>query len=145
MSPEQQIKNLIYHYAELIDAGDMRAVARLLERASFLGPDGVEQGRGAEAIEAIYRSFTRLYPDGTPLSHHVTSNIILDIDGDSARARSYFTVLQATPDLPLQPIMAGRYHDSFARDGQGWYFSSRQMLPRLTGDLSAHLARQYQP
>lgn len=144
MSPEQQIKNLIYRYAELIDAGDLAGVAALLERARLLGPDGAEQGKGPDSIEAIYRGFTRLYPDGTPLSHHVTTNIILEVDGDSASARSYFTVLQATPDLPLQPVIAGRYHDTFSRDAGGWYFSSRQMLPRLAGDLSAHLLRQYE-
>ena len=146
MSPEQQIKNLIYRYAELIDDGDLAAVAQLLGRARFLGPDGTEQGSGADAIEALYRSFTRLYPDGTPLSHHVTTNVLVEVDEDAgiASARSYFTVLQATPDLPLQPIMAGRYIDSFARDAQGWYFSSRQMKPRLAGNLSAHLEREYE-
>ncbi len=144
MSPEQQIKNLIYRYAELIDEGDLAGVAQLLGRARFLGPDGSEQGSGAEAIEALYRSFTRLYPDGTPLSHHVTTNVLVEVDGDAATARSYFTVFQATPDLPLQPIMAGRYIDTFARDTQGWYFSSRQMKPRLAGNLSAHLEREYE-
>lgn len=144
MSPEQQIKNLIYRYAELLDDGDVAAVAQLLGRARFIGPDGAEQGSGAQAIEAIYSAFLRLYPDGTPQCQHVTSNVIVEIDGDAATARSYFTVLQATANLPLQPIMAGRYHDSFARDTGGWYFSSRQMLPRLAGDLSAHLLQGYE-
>ncbi len=144
MSPEQQIKNLIYRYAELIDDGDISAVAQLLGRARFIGPDGTEQGSGTEAIEAIYSAFLRVYPDGTPLCQHVTTNVIVEVDGDTATARSYFTVLQATADLPLQPIMAGRYHDGFARDEQGWYFSSRQMLPRLAGNLSAHLLQSYE-
>ncbi len=143
MPPEQQIKNLVYRYAELLDDGDIDAVAHLLRRARLVGPDGQEQGSGADAIDAIYRSFTRLYPDGTPLTQHVTSNVIVEIDGDTATARSYFTVLQATPDLPLQPIIAGRYRDSFARDEAGWYFTSRQMLPRLSGELSAHLKQQF--
>ena len=144
MSPEQQIKNLIYRYAELIDEGNLAGVAQLLGRARFLGPDGVEQASGPAAIEALYRSFTRLYDDGTPLSHHVTTNVIIEVEGDTAAARSYFTVLQATSELPLQPIMAGRYIDTFARDEQGWYFSSRQMMPRLAGNLTAHLEREYE-
>ncbi len=143
MSPEQQIKNLIFRYAELVDDGDIDAVAQLLGRACFIGPDGEEQGSGAEAIGAIYRSFMRLYPDDTPLTQHLTSNVIIEVDGDNATARSYFTVLQAAPDLPLQPIMGGRYRDSFARDGEGWYFTRRQVLPRLSGELSAHLMQQF--
>lgn len=139
MSPERHIENLIYRYAELIDDGDFGGVAGLLGRAALQGPDGVEQARGAEAIAAMYRGFTRLYDDGTPATHHVTTNVLIEVVGDSATARSYFTVLQAVAGMPLQPIIAGCYRDSFARDGEGWYFTGRQMLPRLLGDLSAHL------
>lgn len=139
MSPERQIENLIYSYAELLDLGDIPAVAQMFSRAQFLGPEGDVQGEGAEAIAAIYRSFTRLYPDGTPLTHHVTSNVIVEVNGQTATARSYFTVFQATENLPLQPIIAGRYHDEFSCDDKGWYFTARKMLPRLSGDLSQHL------
>ena len=139
MSPEREIENLIYRYAQLIDAGDLDAIGRMLGRASFIGPDGDVHAVGAEAIVAIYAAFTRIYPGGTPLSHHITSNVIVEIDGDSARAESYFTVLQATDQLPLQPVMAGRYTDTFNRDAHGWYFASRQIIPRLSGDLSQHL------
>jgi 3-phenylpropionate/cinnamic acid dioxygenase small subunit len=139
MSPEREIEKLIYRYAELLDLGDLPAVAQLFSRAQFLGPDGEVQGEGAAAIGDIYRAFTRLHDDGTPLTHHVTSNVIVELTGDEATARSYFTVFQATDELALQPIIAGRYHDAFAWDEQGWYFTSRQMLPRLMGDLSEHL------
>lgn len=139
MSPEREIENLIYRYAELLDLGDIPAVAQMFARAKFLGPDGAVQGEGAEAIAAIYESFTRLHADGTPLTHHVTSNVIVEVDGETATARSYFTVLQATEKLQLQPIIAGRYHDQFARDDKGWHFVARKMLPRLYGKLSEHL------
>ena len=139
MSPERAIENLIYRYAELIDQGDLAAIGELLRRARFVGPEGEVHAEGGEAIAAIYRAFTRLHDDGTPLSHHVTSNLIIEVDGDTARSRSYFTVFQATQSLPLQPVMAGRYRDEFCRDGAGWYFTSRQIIPRLSGDLSQHL------
>lgn len=139
MSPEREIENLIYRYAELLDLGDIAQVAQLFARARFLGPEGDVHGEGADAIAAIYQSFTRIYPDGTPLTHHVTTNVIIEVDGNTAAARSYFTVFQATDELPLQPIIAGRYRDEFACDSTGWYFTSRQMLPRLSGDLSKHL------
>ncbi|PLW67689.1 nuclear transport factor 2 family protein [Pseudohalioglobus lutimaris] len=139
MSPERQIENLLYRYAELIDAGDLTAVSTLLGRARFIGPDGEVQGEGADDILRIYSSYTRLYADGTPLSHHVTSNVRVEVDGDTAMSHAYFTVLQATEVLPLQAIMTGRYIDTFAHDAQGWYFTSRQIIPRLYGELSQHL------
>ena len=69
----------------------------------------------------MFTSTTRRYPDGTPRTKHVTTNLIVEVDDDAGTAtgRSYFTVLQAVPGLPLQPIVAGRYHDRFVRDGVG--------------------------
>ena len=55
-----------------------------------------------------------VYEDGTPRTKHVT-NIAIEVDAEAgtASARSYFTVLQALPDLPLQIIVSGRYLDRF--------------------------------
>ncbi|MFI2073943.1 nuclear transport factor 2 family protein [Streptomyces triculaminicus] len=53
--------------------------------------------------------------------------------------RSYVTVLQALPDLPLQPVAGGRYHDRFERrDGQ-WRFAERRVRINPVGDASRHL------
>ena len=53
--------------------------------------------------------------------------------------QSYYCVVQATPALPLQPIIAGRYHDTFqVIDGQ-WWFATRTLFVDLMGDLSQHL------
>ena len=58
---------------------------------------------------------------------------------DSATARSYYTVMQQTDALPLQPIICGRYHDTFARRGGEWRFTDRLIFSDLIGDLSQHL------
>ena len=81
------------------------------------------------------------YADGTPGTKHVTTNLILEFDEDGvgATARSYFTVLQAVPGLPLQPIVAGRYRDRFERGDGVWRFSERRYLIDLVGDVSHHM------
>jgi len=56
-----------------------------------------------------------------------------------ATARSYYTVFQRLDDFPLQPIIAGRYHDSFRRIEGRWWFDTRVMIVDLVGDLSRHL------
>ena len=89
----------------------------------------------------MYHASTRLYENGTPLTKHVTTNLLIEVadDGATATCRSYYTVLQKTEGAPLQPIIAGRYHDEFAkRDGQ-WRFTRRHMIVDLIGDLSRHL------
>jgi hypothetical protein len=136
-----QIGNLIARYAELIDGGDFDGVGDLLGRAAVGAADSPSLLTGRDALVALFTSTTRRYPDGTPGTKHVTTNLILEIDDGvgTASARSYWTVLQAVPGLPLQPILAGRYHDRFARDGEVWHFTERRYLVELVGDVSHHM------
>lgn len=135
------ITGLLYRYAELVDAGDFEGVAALFEHGaiSAVGSDHVDQG--ADAVLARYVNWTKRHADGTTRTKHVTTNVIIELDegGDTASARSYFTVLQQTDVLPLQPIIAGRYEDRFERVGGTWRFVHRRMVPELVGDLRDHL------
>ena len=79
--------------------------------------------------------------DGKPCTKHVTTNLIIEVDesGKTATVRSYYTVLQARPELPLQIIIAGHYHDRFARIDGAWCFTDRLIFIDLMGDLRYHL------
>jgi 3-phenylpropionate/cinnamic acid dioxygenase small subunit len=134
-----EIEALVFEYARRMDDGDFAGVGALFAEGSVCAPDGTPLATGAEAVEALYTATTRRYEDGTPRSHHVTSNLAVVIDLSTATARSYFTVFQATDGLSLQPIVAGRYDDDFARTGGGWRFDRRVMHLRLVGDVSKHL------
>ena len=57
----------------------------------------------------------------------------------TATVRSYFTVLQQTEELGLQPIIAGRYRDDFELVDGGWRFVNKHIITDLVGDLSHHL------
>lgn len=133
------IEALVHEYARRIDDGDFAGVGALFAEGSVCAPDGTPLATGADAVEALYTTTTKRYEDGTPHSHHVTTNLAVTIDLSSATAQSYFTVFQATEGLGLQPIVAGRYEDSFARTGGGWRFDRRVMHLRLVGDVSRHL------
>jgi hypothetical protein len=136
-----ELANLIARYAELVDGGDFDGLSQLLSEAAVGAGDSTSLLRGRQAIRDLFTSTTRLHPDGTPGTKHVTTNLILDIDDDhgTATARSYWTVLQAVPGLPLQPILAGRYHDRFERADGRWHFSERRYLVDLVGDVSHHM------
>jgi SnoaL-like domain len=135
------LANLIARYAELIDGGEFDAVADLLGDAAIGEGDGGSLLTGRDSLLGLFTTTTRLYPDGTPRTKHVTTNLILEIDEEAATAtaRSYWTVLQAVPGLPLQPILAGRYHDRFMRADGVWRFSERRYLVDLVGDVSQHM------
>ncbi|MEZ4332372.1 MAG: nuclear transport factor 2 family protein [Myxococcota bacterium] len=136
------IANLMFTYAERIDGGDFKSLAQLFSKARIIGPKGDVQGTGADEIEKIYLRSTQVYEDGTPMTEHVTTNLIFEFapDGRSCEVRSRFTVIQALDDFPMQPIISGYYEDRFAyTEADGWHFTERRMKPKLAGDLSRHL------
>jgi hypothetical protein len=138
-SASEAIATLVYTYAERLDAGDLAGVAQLFADGTFRSERGGHY-QGSAAVLEVLTSRVRLY-DGTPRTKHVTTNLIIEVDepAGTATARSYFTVLQAADGLPLQPIIAGRYHDRFARTGTTWRFADRCVIIDLVGDLSKHL------
>jgi 3-phenylpropionate/cinnamic acid dioxygenase small subunit len=134
------ITELLYRYAELIDAGDFDGVGQLLARATFAGTRSPSTS-GAENLAKLFAMTTRRYPDhgNTPRTRHLVLNPIVDVDGSTATARSTFCVVQNTETVPLQPIVVGRYFDSFSCDDDGWHFTARQVEVEMIGDVSAHL------
>jgi hypothetical protein len=140
----REIENLLHTYAERIDGGDLEGVADLFVHGRILaspdaGPEGAIVGRAG--VLKLYRASTRIYDDGSPHTKHVTTNSIIEVEegARAAAARSYFTVFQRLDDFPLQPIIAGRYRDTFKRIDGSWWFDTRIMIVDLVGDLSRHL------
>ncbi|MBX7456215.1 nuclear transport factor 2 family protein [Mycolicibacterium sp. 3033] len=140
----RDIENLVYTYAERIDAGDLDGVAALFAHGRICG---VEDGppetvfEGTDRVRQMYEMATRLYDDGTPKTKHFTTNVRIDVDEDAgtARASAYYCVTQATPELPLQVIVTGHYRDTFHRVDGAWWFDSRTMYVDQIGDTSRHL------
>ncbi|MCE4053858.1 nuclear transport factor 2 family protein [Pseudomonas sp. Au-Pse12] len=136
-----EMTNLLYRYAERMDRGDLEGAAALFRHAR-VKVSNCENLLDEAGILLIWKQHVKIYPCGTPRTKHVITNPIIEIDDASGKATidSYYTVLQATNELPLQPIAAGRYHDEFERVGQTWRFCFRDYsLLELTGDLSFHL------
>jgi 3-phenylpropionate/cinnamic acid dioxygenase small subunit len=132
------IADLIHTYAERLDGGELDGVAALFAHAAYGRPGGPVR-HGAPEVRAALE-VVRLH-DGSPRTKHVITNLIVEVDeaAGTATARSYFTVLQATPALPLQPILAGRYHDRFHQSPHGWRFTERLIHLDLIGELREHL------
>jgi 3-phenylpropionate/cinnamic acid dioxygenase small subunit len=136
----QAITTLVYSYADLIDSGDLDGLAALFEHATWGAGTRSERLHGTEEVRRGYGGVI-LYEDGTPRTKHVMTNLVIDVDdaATQATACSYFTVLQATDGIPLQPIIAGRYEDEFEKVEGAWRFRERIIHPDLQGDLSKHM------
>jgi hypothetical protein len=134
------IERLLADYAWHVDRGEFEAFAELFRH-------GVWNGNwGYEAILDWLRRNVILY-DGVPLTHHVISNVSIDIDplGDRATARSYITVFQRTPaDDSVRVVTANIYDDVLVRRSDGWVFEQRVVTRRLVGDFGRHLRNPIQ-
>ena len=139
-----EITNLIYTYAERLDAGDLDAVAGIFAHGRICG---VENGppetvfEGSAGVRKLYDMATKIYEDGTPKTRHNTSNVQLHINEaeGTARSTSYYCVTQATPELPLQVIVTGHYKDTFHRLDGVWWFDNRIMFVDQVVAVSHHL------
>lgn len=133
------IQNLVYWYCYYLDRGDFEAMAGLFAHAEVTLPAGVLKSDPA-GLAAMFRQYVRIYPDGTPRTRHVTTNLIVEPDGsDHATANSSVIVFQQTDALPLQAILATRNYDRFERAEEGWRFVARRIEMNLQGDISAHM------
>lgn len=148
MNDLDHIRNLLGRYCERIDAGDFAGVGALFGRGGLAGGEGPPFAVGAEAVAAFYARGTRMHQGGPGTKHLVSGTVFAEPGPDgTVTARSSYLVLQAVAGLPLQPIITGRYVDTFARSGEetdpghdgGWYFQLRRFHVDLVGDLTHHL------
>ena len=138
MNSSHQIKHLLLEYARRIDNGDFVGIGELFSRGKIIIDDATHI-EGSDNVSSMYTNTTRRYEDGTPRTHHVTTNIEIHIAGSSAESSSYFTGYPGMKAFPLQAIITGQYFDSFYLHDDGWWFKSRKIEIRQIGDVSHHL------
>ena len=119
----EQIRNLLGRYCELMDAGRFAALAELFTDATLADENGAVFATGADEMRAMWERQTIRY--GTsPRTRHVTANPVIDLDDTAgvARVTSSYVVFQGVDGFPLQPIVSGRYFDTFTRGADGaWH------------------------
>jgi hypothetical protein len=120
MNDYEKISILIGRYSQLGDDGNPSARADLYcADGTYTAPDGTSVV-GREAI----RERTVLAPRSGAKGMHITTNLVLAIDGDTASGTLDFLHFRDTAD-GLQPNVMGRFEDRFKKvDGQ-WLFQSR--------------------
>ena len=137
-----EIQHVMFTYAECVDLAKFDELGALFANGT-LGASGNNGAmRGHDQIRDFYAATNKVHPDGTLRTRHLSTNAVIHVDvaGDRATARSYFVVLQATGEVPLQAIAAGRYHDTFhVVDGQ-WCFADRLIHVDQIGDMHDHLS-----
>ena len=136
----QQIQRLIYLYPYFLDGGRFDELGRLFAHADLYVGDELAAHHDPAAVAALWERWIRVYPNGTPRTRHIATNLLVDDDGAAhARAHSYVLVIQQVSGEPLAPIIAGDYLDRFVKVDDAWRFAERRIGNDLFGDLSHHL------
>lgn len=139
---EQAIFNVMGRYGECVDLARFAELGELFRHGCIRSDRGSGDMSG-EQVARFYAATNKVHADtGTLRTRHIASNVIVAVadDGQTASARSYFAVHQQTPLLALQPIVAGRYHDTFHRVEGEWWFDVRMIHVDLIGDMREHLS-----
>ena len=144
------IEEIMFRYAELLDAGDLEGLSALFARGAIKPAVG-EPVKGAEAVFGLYASVVKFYDaeenlvpyergQCTPRTRHVTTNLIFEFDNavKQATVRSVFTVYQTLVGRS-EIVAGGRYVDKFVRTLQGWHLDEREIIIENAGDMSRHL------
>ena len=136
-----EITRLLMTYSELQDQADFVAVGALFRYGAYFIDGVADVYRGADGVAAMKQKYDRTYADGTLRTKHVTTNVMIENDGDTetARARSYYVVFQQLVGFALQAIIVGRYHDRLLRIDNAWWFRERYVYTDLVGDMSVHV------
>jgi len=115
------IQRTMSAYCQLCDDGEFR---RLAEQ---FAPDGsfVYAGETVTGRDALEQWFVSAQPPRRR-GKHLTTNAIIDVEGDRASAVSDFVFLRLV-DGALALQTTGRYRDAFVRIGERWLIERRDV------------------
>lgn len=138
------ISDLMFRYAECVDRADFDGLSALFAHGRIRSTSAAdsEEGMTGDAVGRFYAATNRVHEDGTLRTRHLSTNVRIDIDeaDDSATAKSYYVVFQATERLPFQAIVGGRYDDRFERADGRWRFADRLVHVDQIGNMEEHLS-----
>jgi pimeloyl-ACP methyl ester carboxylesterase/ketosteroid isomerase-like protein len=119
MDDIEAIKQLVNRYNLAFDYGDVEAyLATWKDDGLFNRSTARRSYRGHDEL----RELITTYPVN---GRHVSSNFIVDVQGDTATASSYLLYLNA--EASYQAVMFGVYADELVRTDDGWKFQTRRL------------------
>lgn len=129
---EREITTVLYGYCRGLDRMDRRLVSRTWHPGARVDYGGDYVGTAEGFVDWVFAAHARM----TSHSHQIT-NVLAEVDGDTARSESYVTVgLQHVEDREvLEVLTRGRYLDRWSRrDGQ-WAVDARRYVSDLSRTL----------
>jgi 3-phenylpropionate/cinnamic acid dioxygenase small subunit len=133
LEDREAIRELLAEYCFRLDECRFEEFGALFSETAEWGPKRLPRAKGPQAIAALARSIVPTAGEG-PARRHLTTNIVIRLAGDEARARSNFLMVRDSAGGPLLAL-AGTYEDHLVRTPAGWRFQSREIHNDIAGDL----------
>ncbi|QEH76867.1 nuclear transport factor 2 family protein [Sphingomonas sp. C8-2] len=134
---ELAVRSLVAAYADAVNRRDAEGMA------AVFAPDGIieKPGHGdpVQGVEKILKRYRRLQRERDFLCQMIHSGIV-EIDGDRATARWWFSELKKPVGGDGWLYMIGVYQDEVRRTGEGWRFARRSQTTIMEQPLSGGAA-----
>lgn len=122
LEEKDAIRDLLFRYCFATDRdGDPDAWAALFTRDGIWDGGAFGRIQGHDQLRAFMVQATS---GGKAGFRHNMSNMLIEVDGDTAEARSYFLLVQVGEEGP-KPFFAGYYEDKLVKQGGQWLFRER--------------------
>jgi 3-phenylpropionate/cinnamic acid dioxygenase small subunit len=120
-----QISDLLHAFARALDTKDWQAYVETYAEDGVVELPWATVER-AELAEFVSRDLGRFHA-----THHISSNHAIEIDGDTARSRSYLLSMHVLdPDDQASQWLAGGWYDNeYRRTPDGWKLTRVQITP----------------
>lgn len=124
---EREIYRAVVRFARAMDERDWDAL-RGLTTTDVTADMGTGPLMGVEAIIQVIRS----YLDDCGPTQHLLGNVLIDVDGDTARSRCYVSDMHLGQGSAEGKTFStlGDYHDQWRREGGLWRMCHRTKLNR---------------
>jgi uncharacterized protein (TIGR02246 family) len=125
LEDKDAIRELLAEYCFRLDGGRFDEMAQLFtEDGTWDTAFGAATGRAN--IVALVKQIRARSPEPRPRAVHLTTNIVIALDGARARVRSNWTVVQNGPDGPVISS-GGAYLDDLVKQDGSWLFHTRKI------------------
>ena len=133
LEDKDTIREVMAAYCQALDACRFADVASLFAEHGVWTTDYGE-AKGRKAIEEMIRSVVPVKGEGPQRKHYIT-NIIIKVDGDSAKSVSDYLIIRES-GKDLIPVMGGTYRDEWIRQDGTWRFSRKELVHDIAGNMA---------
>lgn len=127
---KQAITEVLYRYCHAVDRIDPELAAQVWHEDGLAHYDGIFEGTAAGFFDFVFEAHSHC--DAT--SHQLT-NILIEVDGDSAVSQSYVTACLRTAGLDR--IVRGRYLDRLSCRAGKWRIDERRYVNDISQTVPA--------